>query len=312
VDSIDALARRVSLDDGTNMAFDKLLIATGADPVKLPLPGADRQHVYYLRTLGDSRAIIAAATTAKRALVMGASFIGLEVAASLRARGLEVTVVAPEERPLERVLGAQVGDFIKRLHEQHGVVFRLGKTGKAIESDHVVLSDGESIAADLVVIGVGVRPNIALAEGAGLDVDKGIVVNDELETSVPGIFAAGDVARYPDTRSGKAIRVEHWVHAQRMAQTAARNLLGRHEKFDAVPFFWSQHYDVVIAYVGHAESLDSIEIKGDLDAHDAAIAYRSGGRIAAFASIFRDRDSLEAEVAMERGDELALETIVQR
>jgi apoptosis-inducing factor 3 len=301
--AIDVAARQVRFSDGSTRAFGALLIATGATPVKLAIaePG---QTIHYLRSLDDSRAIIRAAGSAKRAVVLGASFIGLEVAASLRARGLDVTVVGPEARPLERVLGAQLGDFIRGLHEQKGVVFRLGQTASAIGAKDVTLKSGERIAADLVVAGIGVRPNVELAEQAGLAIDRGIVVDEHLETSVPGIFAAGDVARWPDPRTGEKIRVEHWVVAQRQAQTAARNLSagtnGQRERFDAVPFFWSQHYDVSISYVGHAALWDSLKIDGDLGAHDCAITYLERGNVAAVATIFRDRESLEAELALER------------
>jgi NADPH-dependent 2,4-dienoyl-CoA reductase/sulfur reductase-like enzyme/nitrite reductase/ring-hydroxylating ferredoxin subunit len=301
--AIDVAGRQVSFRDGSTRSFGAMLIATGATPVKLAIaePG---QPIHYLRSLDDSRAIIRAASSAKRAVVLGASFIGLEVAAALRARGLEVTVVGPEARPLERVLGAQLGDLIRALHERRGVVFRLGQTASTIGAKDVTLKSGERIAADLVVAGIGVRPNSELAERAGLTIDRGIVVNEHLETSVPGIYAAGDVARWPDARTGELIRVEHWVVAQRQAQTAARNMLagptGRRERFEAVPFFWSQHYDVSVSYVGHAALWDSLQIDGDLDAHDCSITYLERGEVAAVATIFRDRESLTAELALER------------
>jgi NADPH-dependent 2,4-dienoyl-CoA reductase/sulfur reductase-like enzyme len=231
---------------------------------------------------------------------MGASFIGMEVAASLRARGIETHVVAPEKRPLERVLGAPLGDFVRGLHEEHGVVFHLEDTATAIEPRRVVLKSGASIDADLVVAGVGVRPRVALAEAAGLAIDRGVAVNAYLETSVPGVFAAGDIARWPDPRSGAAIRVEHWAVAQRQGQTAALNMLGARQAFDAVPFFWSQHYDVPINYVGHAQEWDELEVEGDIGARDCLVRYKSKGRVLAVASIYRDRASLLAEAALER------------
>lgn len=297
---LDARAREIELGDGSKLAYDRLLLATGAEPVRLPLPGSDLPHVHTLRTLADCRAIIAQAATARRAVVMGASFIGLEVAASLRARGIEVHVVAPEKRPMERVLGPQLGDFVRQLHEEHGVVFHLADTASAIDSRQVTLNSGGTIAADLVVVGVGVRPRLTLAEKAGLAIDRGVTVDAYLQTSAPGIFAAGDIARWPDPHSGEAIRVEHWVVAQRQGQTAALNMLGAQEKFDAVPFFWSQHYDVPINYVGHAENWDEIAIDGDIAGRDCTLRYKRKGSVLALASIYRDAESLAAEARMER------------
>jgi NADPH-dependent 2,4-dienoyl-CoA reductase/sulfur reductase-like enzyme len=237
--------------------------------------------------------------------VVGASFIGLEVAASLRARGIDVDVVAPERAPLERVMGLELGQLVRRLHESHGVVFHLGRTVARVDDRIVTLSGGDRLEADVVVMGVGVRPAVSLAERAGLTLDRGIAVDEYLETSQPGVFAAGDVARWPYRRSGDRIRVEHWVVAERQGQTAARNMLGLRERFDAVPFFWSQHYDMTIRYVGHAETWDEVRIDGSLDQaleNGCAVTYLRGGRRLAVATILRNRDSLDAEAAMEAGE----------
>jgi NADPH-dependent 2,4-dienoyl-CoA reductase/sulfur reductase-like enzyme/nitrite reductase/ring-hydroxylating ferredoxin subunit len=300
VTSIDATSRNVVVAGGGNIPYDRLLLATGAEPVRLPIPGADQPHIHTLRSLADCRAIIEAASAARRAIVIGASFIGLEAAAALRARDIEVHVVAPEQRPMERVLGPGIGDFVRALHEEHGVIFHLGDTVTAIDGSRATLRSGGMLEADLVVVGVGVRPRLALAERAGLALDRGVVVNARLETSIPGIYAAGDITRWPDPHSGENIRVEHWVVAERQGQTAARNMLGQRETFDAVPFFWSQHYDVPINYVGHAEKWDEIAIDGDIAARDCLLKYKSNGRVLAVASIYRDLASLRAELAMER------------
>jgi len=300
VTSLDAAAKRLTLDDGTTREFGAVVLATGAEPARLPLPGGNGPPVHYLRTLRDSRAIIQAAAGGRRAVVIGASFIGLEVAAALRARNVAVHVVAPGRRPLERVFGAELGDFVRALHEQHGVVFHLGHRTTGVAPGTVILDDGARLDADFVVAGVGVRPAIALAEKAGLRIDSGIVVDASLETSAPGIFAIGDSARWPDPRGGGLVRVEHWVVAQRQGQAVARTLVGARAPFTDVPFFWSQHYDVSISYVGHAERWDAIDIQGSIEQRDCVVRYTTGGRTLAVASIFRDRESLEAELAMER------------
>ena len=300
VSRIDVAGRQVVVEGRPPVAYDALLLATGAEPVKLQFPGVDLPHVHYLRSLGDSRRIIAAAREATKAVIVGTSFIGLEVAASLRARNVETHIVAPEPIPMERVLGAELGSFIKGLHESKGVRFHLGRKPQAIDREAMTLDDGSKLTADLVVIGVGVRPRVALAEQAGLAMDRGVTVNEYLETSVPGIYAAGDIARWPDRHSRERIRVEHWVVAERMGQTAARNILGARERFDDVPFFWSAQYDVSINYVGHAEKWDRVVIDGSAEQRDLSARFQLGDKTLAVATLFRDEESLKAEMEMER------------
>ncbi|MDG4879252.1 FAD-dependent oxidoreductase [Mesorhizobium sp. WSM4935] len=300
VDRIDPRSREVVLSDGGTIPYERLLLATGAEPVRLAIPGAEQSFVLTLRSFADCKAIIERASNARRCVVLGASFIGLEVAAALRSRRIDVHVVAPDRRPMERALGPRMGDFIRDLHEEKGVVFHLEATATSIDGNKMKLSSGGTLVADFVVAGVGVRPRTGLAEKARLKLDRGVAVNAFLETSAPGIFAAGDIARWPDPHSGENLRVEHWVVAERQGRTAALNMLGHREKFAAVPFFWSQHYEVPINYVGHAERWDEISVDGDVAARDCLLRFKREGRTLAVASIFRDLESLEAELEMER------------
>lgn len=300
VRAIDRAARRVHLGDGSTLGYDALLLATGAQPVAPALPGADLPHVHTLRTLADVQAILAhVADGAKRAVVAGASFIGLEVAASLRTRGLAVAVVAPEAAPLARVFGPRLAARIRREHESMGSVFHLGRKPAAIDAQAVWLDDGTRLDADLVVFGIGVRPDVALAQAAGLAVDDGIVVDAQLRSSDPAIWAAGDVARHPDPLGGGSLRIEHWAVAQAQGRLAARNLLGYAEAFRAVPFFWSQHGALTLSYVGHAAQWDALEEDGDPDRDDYLCRYLRGGRVLAAATIGRDTDSLVEQAKME-------------
>ena len=302
VSALDIPAKQVQLENGAMYGFEALLIATGSEPVRLQIEGATNSQVHYLRTFADARAIVSKAASAHRVAVVGASFIGLEVAASLRSLGIAVDVIAPGTQPMERVMGPEVGLMVRELHQAHGVVFHMGETVRKIDGTTLTLTGGGTLEADFVVLGVGVRPSLTLAEQAGLTIDRGIVVNEYLETSASGVFAAGDVARWPDPHSGEMIRVEHFVVAEQQGQVAAKNILGRSERFNAVPFFWSQHYDIAINYVGHAERWDSVEIDGSLDARDCSVSYKRGGRTLAFATISRDLENLKVEAAMGSGN----------
>jgi apoptosis-inducing factor 3 len=302
VEAIDPKAKHVTLSDGRSLHYGALLLTTGAEPFRLNIPGGDLPHVCYLRTLSDSRRIIEKTKTAKRAVVIGASFIGLEVGASLRERKLEVAVIGKESLPLEKILGRELGKLIHQTHEAHGVKFHLGRTPAVIQERHVQLDDGTILDCDLVVVGIGVRPKTALAEKAGIATDNGVLVNEFLETDIPGIFAAGDIARWPDPRAGR-IRVEHWVVAERQGQTAARNMLGARQPFVTPPFFWSNHFDLHIRYIGHGSRGDRTVVCGDLKTKDASVLFCDGDKLTAVASIGRDLENLKAEVALERGDE---------
>jgi apoptosis-inducing factor 3 len=300
VTDIDLAGRQAMIRDGGALPFDALLLATGSEPIRLATPGFDRPNVHVLRSLADAEAIINATHGASRAVVVGASFIGLEVAASFRTRGLEVHVVAPDAIPMERVLGPQLGGYIRSVHERRGVIFHLGQTVQSFAEGRLQLSGGETVLTDLVVLGVGVRPRIELAERAGLTTDRGVVVDAFMRTSQPAIYAAGDIARYPDARSGELIRVEHWVAAERQGQAAALSMLGEGQPFTAPPFFWSNHYDeVAIHYVGHASKVDQIQVDGSVEAADATVRFLLGGRLMAAASLGRDMESLEIEFGME-------------
>lgn len=291
VTAIDTKGHQVRTAGGESYAYDRLLLATGADPIRIPLPGADLPHVFTLRTLADSRGIVARVKAAKTAVVLGSSFIGLEAAAALRTQGLEVHVVSLDKTPLERVLGTRVGAYVRTLHEAHGVHFHMELSIAKITPTEVILSDNSKIAAELVVMGVGVRPQTALAEAAGLDTDNGVLVNERMETSAPGVYAAGDIARWKGAHGAQ--RVEHWVVAERQGQVAAENMLGNADTYRDAPFFWSAHYDTTINYVGHAEHFDEVTIDGDLSKGDCLVHYKEKGRTLAVAGIGRDVDALK-------------------
>jgi NADPH-dependent 2,4-dienoyl-CoA reductase/sulfur reductase-like enzyme/nitrite reductase/ring-hydroxylating ferredoxin subunit len=296
VAAIDTSARQVSTASGECIAYDALLIATGAEPRRLSLPGFDRPNVFALRSLADARAIIEASATAKTVALVGAGFIGMEAAAALRARRLDVHVVAPDAVPMARVLGLELGEFVTSLHRENGVVFHLQASVKAFDGKALMLDDGSRVAADVVLVGVGVIPRSSLAAAAGMDVQDGIVVDAFLETSVKGHFAAGDVARYPYDRG--LIRVEHWVHAERQGQAAAANMLGAHRLFTDVPFFWTHHYGLDLRYTGHAQEWDEIRTDGALADRDFIARFFRAERLVAAASVGRDLENLAVEAGL--------------
>ena len=310
--ALDTGRRQVTFEDGRTLDYGALLLATGAEPVRLSIPGASLPHVHVLRSLADAQAIIARTLGARRAAVIGASFIGLEAAAALRQRGLEVEVIAPEAVPLARILGEELGRFVKGVHEAHGVRFNLSARPRAIRPREIELESGKIIAADLVIMGVGVRPRTGLAEAAGLAVtgrrggqrDAGVERRRRVRRGRHRALSRGAL--------GQLVRIEHWVVAERQGQAAARAMLGHGQPFRDVPFFWSLHHDVNLGYIGHAPTWDSIEVRGDLAARDALVIFRQAGRPLAVVTVDRDRANLEAEAALERDGYAGLEALPER
>jgi len=298
VEALDVEGRTVRLKDGETLAYDALVLATGAEPQRPDIPGLDGPKVFLLRSLKDADALIAAAERAKTAAVIGASFIGLEAAAALTQRGLKVHVVAPDTIPFEKRLGAEVGRWVKATHEEKGVSFHLGRKVQGFKDGRLEMDEGRSLAVDLVVIGAGVKPRTALAEAAGLKVDGGVVVDAHLRAA-EGVYAVGDIALYPDPVSGEMIRVEHWVHAERQGQHAARAILGDDAPFADVPFFWSKHFTAAFHYDGHAQAFDPPKVDGSVADGDALVTYEKDGKRLAVLTIDRDLESLKAEVEME-------------
>ncbi len=299
VSAIDPGDRSVMTVSGDVFSYDRLLIATGSEPVRLRAPGFDLPNVYTLRTFADARAIAGEAMAGRQAVIIGSGFIGLEAAAALSSRGVAVDVVTMDDLPMGRTLGADVGRFLRQLHEAHGVRFHFGRTASAFDGRAVSLDNGDALRADFVLLGLGVRPRMALARTAGIEVADAILVDHQLETSVSGIFAAGDVASFPDARFGGRLSIEHWVTAQRQGQTAAVNMLGGSDSFDAVPFFWTQQYDMALRYVGHGAGADETRVAGATANGDFSVEYFAQGALRALLSVGRDIESLAVESRFE-------------
>ncbi len=296
VTAIDLAAHRVTTAAGTSFDYDALLLATGAKPNRLPLPGFDAPNVFALRSQADSRALVAAIQNAHSVAIVGAGFIGLEAAAALRSRGLTVHVIAPEALPLARIVGDALAHHLLQMHRTQGVQFHLESQTQSFDGSTVTLANGETIAADVVLVGVGVKPRTELAEAAGLAVDNGILVDPYLRTSAAGVYAAGDVARYP--HAGDSARVEHWVHAERQGQCVADNLLGDARTFDDPPFFWTHHYGNDLRYLGHGRGWTSVEMDGSPAANDCLARYYKDGALVAAAALGRDRQLLELQAQL--------------
>lgn len=307
VERIDRARAQVVLAGGETVPYAALLLATGAEPKRLDVAGADLSHVRVLRSLADCRAIAARLEGVGPVVVLGSSFIGLESAASLRSRGVDVTVVSPETEPTAAIFGTAVSRAIMAVHRDRGVAIVTGRRAVAIGPSDVTLDDGTRLPADLVIVGIGVTPRTGLAAAAGLAVDDGVRVDACLRTSDPAIYAAGDIARWPDPHSGREIRVEHWVVAQRQGQVAAANMLGGETPFTAVPFFWTKHFDLSVRYAGHAGPDAETAVEGSPDDRDAAVWFEVAGRTVALATLGRDPLSLayerDAERATSRGEE---------
>ena len=290
---VDARTKTIFFQDGAQLVYNALLAATGGEPRTLPVSGSELKNVLTLRSFADADAIIAAAGNAKRAVVIGASFIGMEAAFSLRTRGLEVTVVAPEKIPFERTLGAEIGALFQKIHESNGVQFRLGaKVGRIVGShqvEAVEIETGEKIEADLVVAGVGVRPATDFLEGVTLHEDGGVIVDSHL-CAADSLYAAGDIARFTDVRTKESSRIEHWRTALQQGRIAARNMAGRPTVYDAVPFFWTTQFDATLAYVGHAAKWDEIIFDGEVEKKEFLAFYVKGDQVRAVAGMNRDRE----------------------
>jgi apoptosis-inducing factor 3 len=309
VKSLHLDAKQVELDDGERIAYDSLVLATGAEPNRPDTPGFDRPNVHVLRTLRDADAIIAEASKSKRAAVIGASFIGLEVAASLRQRDVEVDVVASDKIPLEKILGTAVGTMIRGVDESKGVRFHLGHRAASFDGRTLILDDGSTLEADFVVAGLGVTPRTELAKDAGLTIASqedggGVVVNERLETSAPDVYAVGDIANYPDRHVNRSIRVEHWVHAQRQGQHVARVLMGQATNYAELPFFWSAHFDTGLLYLGHAGKPAAPSIEGSIEEQDFVARYAGKGEDRAVVTCNQDKAALKIEADWEASGNL--------
>jgi apoptosis-inducing factor 3 len=301
VTSVDARARTITFETGETMDYDSLLVATGGAPVRLNIPGSDLKNICLLRSFADADSIIETAKQSHRAVVVGASFIAMEAAASLRELGLDVTVVAPSREPFETTFGTEVGAVFRREHERHGVRFKLGPIVYRFEGSHnveaVTLDNGESLPADMVVVGAGVRPITHFLDGVELDKAGGVIVDSRL-CAAEGLFAAGDIASFIDQHSRERVRIEHWRTAQQQGRTAARNMLGRDIPFTGVPFFWTRQFEAGLLYIGHAASWDEIIYSGDVSSQDFLAFYVKGERVLAVAGMNRDREIAAVEELM--------------
>ena len=307
VTQVDPAAQQLTFQNGDTLHYDALLLASGSTPVPLEVPGNDLDGVFYLRTLQDAEQLVAAAEEGQRAVVVGSSFIGLECAASLRQRGLEVTVVTPQAVPFEGLFGTEVGGMFRRLHEDNGVVFAPEQQVTRFLGDgqveYVLLEDGRELPADFVVVGVGVKPTLPTIDGVTLNEDGSVSVDATLRLSGDHgpIYAAGDHARYPDAVTGQPIRVEHWRLAMQHGRAAAHNMAGQENAFGDVAFFWTQQYGTSFRYVGHAENWDEVVVDGDVGAQKFLAYYLENGELRAVFGVGRDTDLCAVEECLRLG-----------
>jgi NADPH-dependent 2,4-dienoyl-CoA reductase/sulfur reductase-like enzyme/nitrite reductase/ring-hydroxylating ferredoxin subunit len=304
VRGVDSEAKRIALESGQNLGYDRLLLATGGRPRSLDVPGSDLKNVFTLRSMDDSDAIIKATAKASKVAVIGASFIGMETAFSLSERGLDVTVIAPESVPLERVFGKEVGTMFRRLHEKNGVTFQLDRKVVRFEGkesvESLLLDDGEDVHADLVVIGIGVDPATDVLQGVKVQSDGSIVVDKYLQAD-EDVYAAGDIAAFPDWRTGERIRIEHWRTAEQQGRIAGKNMAGDRVAYESVPFFWTAQAGLHFRYVGHAREWDEVIIKGDIAEGDFLAFYVKDDRVLAVAGNNRDRELAAIEELIRTG-----------
>ena len=304
VHRIDAATKEIEFADGERILCDALLVATGGEPRRLPFQAAHQENVFLLRSHADSDAIIAAAEGAKRAVVIGSSFIGMEVASSLSVRGLEVTVVAPGDVPFKKILGPEIGRLFQDVHEKHGVKFKLGASVEGFighkKVEAVVLENGEHLDADIVVVGIGVKPATDLLEGVKLHKDGGVIVDEHMRAA-EGVYAAGDIAYFPSRQTGDRQRIEHWRTAMQQGRAAAHNMAGKDFTYDGVPFFWTRQFDVGLLYVGHTASWTEIIFHGNLSEHDFLAFYVQDDRVLAVAGMNRDREMAAIEELIRLG-----------
>ncbi len=303
--SINPSERSVELESGERIGYDKLLLATGGHVRRVSVPGSELEGIHYLRTVADSERIAAEVQPGRRLVVIGAGFIGAEVAATARTKGLEVHVLEMAPVPLGRVLGEELGRIYAEIHRDHGVQLHTGEAIERFEGakrvERVVSSSGRTIDCDFVVVGVGIEPATELAREAGLEVENGIVVNEYCETSAPDIYAAGDVASFYHPLLDTRLRVEHWSNAQNQGITAAKNMLGKQKAYDDIPWFWSDQYDLNMQYIGHAPRWDEIVLRGDVAGRSFTAFYVEGGRLRAALAVNHQRDIRASRELIKRG-----------